>query len=226
LAYLGVHSKSLAGCGVEKRYNSSNPAKSRGISRFFRLLPPIGTRTTLVQGLVYKRQKETEPKNRDSSPAPAKKADPGKTDLSRIQGVWSVVSMEQGGKPSKLEKIVFMVDGKRACLQGSDGELQGGLYLEPTAKPKSFDLAMSTKTIEGIYSLEGDILRLCYDARGAEESKRPGGFLTEKGSPQVLLVLKRTAGAEVFPFRLPDGTRAFPTLIEQKRTTPLPIEAR
>src|SRR5262249_22413441 len=80
--------------------------------------------------LVYKRQKETKPKNRDSSPAPAKKADPGETDLDRIQGVWSVVSMEQGGKPSKLEKIVFMVDGKRACLQGSDGELQGGLYLE------------------------------------------------------------------------------------------------
>src|SRR5262249_10934087 len=135
---------------------------------------------------------------------------------------WSVVSMEQGGKPSKLEKIVFMVDGKRACLQGSDGELQGGLYLEPTAKPKSFDLAMSTKTIEGIYSLEGDTLRLCYDARGAEESKRPGGFLTEKRSPQVLLVLKRTAGAEVFPFRLPDGTRAFPSIIEKEGGVLLP----
>jgi RNA polymerase sigma factor (sigma-70 family) len=173
--------------------------------------------------MVYKRQKETEPKNRDSLPVPAKKADVGKTDLDRLQGIWSVVSIEQGGKPSKLDKTVFMVDGKRACFQSSDGEMQGGLYLGPTAKLKSFDLAMSTRTIEGIYSLEGDdTLRLCYDARGIEESKRPGGFLTEKGSPQVLLVLKRTAGAEVFPFRLPDGTRAFPPLIEKEGTTPPP----
>jgi uncharacterized protein (TIGR03067 family) len=173
--------------------------------------------------MVYKRQKETEPKSRDSSPVPAKKADAAKTDLDRLQGVWSVVSIEQGGKPSKLDTLVFMVDGKRACLQGSDGEMQGGLYLGPTAKPKSFDLAMSTRTIEGIYSLEGDdTLRLCYDPRGVEESKRPGGFLTEKGSPQILLVLKRTYGPEVFPFRLADGTRAFPTLIEKEGKTPPP----
>jgi hypothetical protein len=90
--------------------------------------------------------------------------------------------------------------------------------LEPTAKPKTFDLATSTRTIEGIYSLEGDTLRLCYDAKGVEESKRPGGFLTKKGSPQVLLVLKRTHGPEVFPFRLADGTRAFPTIIEKAKT--------
>jgi uncharacterized protein (TIGR03067 family) len=172
--------------------------------------------------LVYKRQKETEPKNRDSSPVPAKKADAGKTDLDRLQGIWSVVSIEQGGKPYKLDKTVFMVDGKRACFQSSDHEMQGGLYLEPTAKPKTFDLAMSTRTIEGIYSLEGDTLRLCYDPRGVEESKRPGGFLTEKGSPRVLLVLKRTHGAEAFPFRLPDGTRAFPTIIEKAEPTPPP----
>jgi RNA polymerase sigma factor (sigma-70 family) len=189
---------------------------------------PTDFSTTAGDGrslMVYKRQKETGPESRDSyiRPHPGKKADAGKTDLDRLQGVWSVVSIEQGGKPSKLDKLAFMVDGKRACLQGSDGEMQGGLYLGPTAKPKSFDLAMSTRTIEGIYSLEGDdTLRLCYDARGAEESKRPGGFRTEKGSPQVLLVLKRTAGAEVFPYRLADGTRAFPTLIEEKGKTPPP----
>ena len=168
--------------------------------------------------LVYKRQKETEPKSGDSSPVPAKKADAGKTDLDRLQGVWSVVSIEQGGKPAKLDKAVFMVDGKRACLQSGHSEIQGGLYLDATRTPKTFDLAMSTRTIEGLYSLEGDTLRLCYDP-GAE-SKRPGGFLTEKGSSQILLMLKRTHGPEVFPFRLPDGTRAFPKLIEE--ATPKP----
>jgi hypothetical protein len=109
-----------------------------------------------------------------------------------------------------------MVDGKRACWQTSDGEMQGGLYLEPASKPKAYDLATSTRTIEGIYSLEGDTLRLCYDM--AWESKRPGAFITQKGQRgimQVLVVLKRTYGPEAFPYRLADGTKAFPTIIER-----------
>jgi RNA polymerase sigma factor (sigma-70 family) len=159
--------------------------------------------------------------NADPGPAPTKrKADAPRTDLDRLQGVWSVVSIESGGKPRELEKAVFMVDGKRACFQTADSEIQGGLYLEPTSKPKSYDLAMSTKTIEGIYTLEGDTLRLCYEM--GFESKRPGRFITRKGSQQVLLVLKRIYGKEVFPFRLPDGTRAFPTVIEKAKKEPAP----
>jgi RNA polymerase sigma factor (sigma-70 family) len=54
-----------------------------------------------------------------SLPAPAQakgdgpKHDTAKTDLDRLQGVWSAVSIEQrGGKPSKLDKaFFFMVDG-------------------------------------------------------------------------------------------------------------------
>jgi RNA polymerase sigma factor (sigma-70 family) len=149
------------------------------------------------------------------------KRDTNKSDLDRLQGVWSVVSIESGGKPYKLEKAVFMVDGKRACLQSSGFEIQGGLYLEPAINPKTYDLAMSNRTIEGIYSLDGDTLRLCY-AMGTE-SKRPGGFITKKGSQQVLLVLKQIHGPEGFPFRLPDGTRAFPTIIEKANTAPPPI---
>src|SRR5262249_26260780 len=137
--------------------------------------------------------------------------DAPKMDLDRLQGVWSVVSIERGGKPSRLDKAIFlMVDGKRACWQTSDGEMEGGLYLGPNNKPKTYDFVTSTSTTEGIYSLDGDTLRLCYDM--GTEPKRPGGFITE-GSQRVLIVLKQTHGAEVFPFRLPDGTRAFPKMI-------------
>src|SRR5690349_6188175 len=96
------------------------------------------------------------------------------------QGVWSVVSMESGGEPCKLEEAVFMVDGKRACWQTSDSEMQGGLYVDTTSEPKAYDLAMSTRTVEGIYSLKGDTLQVCYD-NGAE-AKRPTRFATTRGS--------------------------------------------
>jgi hypothetical protein len=96
--------------------------------------------------------------------------------------------------------------------------MQGGLYLDPTRKPKTYDLATSTKTIEGIYSLDGDTLRLCYDL--GTEAKRPVGFTTEKSSQQVIIVLRRTHGPEVFPHRLLDGTRAFPPVIERATSTP------
>jgi uncharacterized protein (TIGR03067 family) len=150
------------------------------------------------------------------------KHETARTDLDRLQGVWSVVSIQQPGRmPSKVGKVFFfMVDGKRACWQSSDWEMQGGLYLDPTSKPRTYDLAMSSRTIEGIYALEGDTLRLCYDL--GTESKRPGRFVVEKGSQQVLVVLKRIHGPEVFPFRLADGTRAFPTLIERAGTKPAP----
>jgi RNA polymerase sigma factor (sigma-70 family) len=182
-----------------------------------------------VKNMKADAKKDQKQKDQNQISAPLKRdartvADGGakhaaaKTDLDRLQGVWSVLSIESGGQRSKSEKAVFMVDGKRACLQGRDGEMQGGLYLEPASKPKSYDLAMSTRTIEGIYSLHGDTLRLCY-AMGLE-SKRPGAFITKRGTQQVLIVLKRIHGPEVFPFRLADGTRAFPTLIEKAKTTP------
>jgi hypothetical protein len=73
--------------------------------------------------------------------------------------------------------------------------------------------------MEGIYSLDGDMLRLCYVRYDLEtEAKRPVGFATEKGSQQVLLVLKRTHGPEVFPYQLADGSRAFPSVIEVNPT--------
>jgi RNA polymerase sigma factor (sigma-70 family) len=159
-----------------------------------------------------------------SSPVPAEtKAVTPKTDLDRLQGIWSVVSIEEGGKPAKLEKVVFMVDGKRACWQTSESEMQGGLYLDPASKPKTYDFVMSERTMEGIYSLDGDTLRLCHDV---PEAKMPVGFTTAKGSHQVLLVLKRIHGPEVFPYRLADGSRAFPPVIERvKKATPPPQEA-
>src|SRR5262249_42142341 len=58
------------------------------------------------------------------------------------------------------------------------------------------------------------------------DTKRPVGFATQKDSQQVLFVLKRIHGPGVFPYRLADGSRAFPPGIETvKKATPPPQNA-
>ncbi len=124
-----------------------------------------------------------------------------------------MVSIKAGGQPAPPEKAAFLVAGNRAGWQTPDGDLQGGLYLDPTSRPKAFDLATSARTFEGIYALEGDTLRLCYDL--APEAKRPRRFSTAAGSQQVVVVLKRQNGMDVRYIRRPDGSRAFPDLVER-----------
>jgi RNA polymerase sigma-70 factor (ECF subfamily) len=167
-------------------------------------------------GLLMTRTMAQQPEVSNKVESGAKRA-PAKTDLDRLQGVWSICWYERGGKRHKADNIVFMVDGKRACWQDKDSETQGGLYLNPTAKPKTYDLATSTATLEGIYSLDGDTLELCFEWTGTE-SKRPVSFITERGSRQVHLGFKRIQGPEVFPGELPDGTkvRAFPAIVERE----------
>jgi Surface antigen variable number repeat len=78
-------------------------------------------------------------------------------------------------------------------------------------------LATSKKTLEGIYDLDGDTLRLCFDH--AEDAPRPTKFTVRLGSRQVLLVLKcQTRGRN--NFRRPDGSRGFPDFLER----PMPVQ--
>ena len=150
------------------------------------------------------------------------KADAGKkmvavanTDLERMQGVWQVVSCEGGKNAVWSEPMVFMVDGKRACWQGKDDNLQGGLYLDPTSNPKTYDFASHRRTWEGLYSLDGDTLQLCYEMGSdslSSGAKRPTRLLANGN--QILVTLKRFKGPEVFDYRLMDGSKAWPPIIE------------
>jgi uncharacterized protein (TIGR03067 family) len=157
----------------------------------------------------------------DGSPTYGEAARPPQTDKEKLQGVWKVVAIESGGKPQKLVEAMLLVAGNRVSWQTEDGALQGGLYLDPTARPKAYDLITGERMLEGIYSLDGDTLRLCYDLE--EEAKRPRRFATQPGSRQLLMVLKRQKefGTEDLSFRRPDGSKApFPTLVEPKDQTP------
>jgi RNA polymerase sigma factor (sigma-70 family) len=171
-------------------------------------LPPL-----LLLNNVSTGQTKTKPANGEPARTP-------RTDNEKLQGVWKVVSYGSGDKPSRGEEILFLVNGNRACWQTKDAAFEGGLYLDSSARPKTYDLATSAKTIEGIYDLDGDTLRLCYAP--AEFAPRPRRFAAQPGSGQVLLVLKRQKefGPDLSS-RRPDGSKVlFPSLVERAETGP------
>jgi uncharacterized protein (TIGR03067 family) len=159
----------------------------------------------------------------DGRPTYGEAARTPQTDKEKLQGVWKVVAIESGGKPQELVEAMLLVAGNRVSWQTEEGALQGGLYLDPAARPKAYDLITGERMLEGIYSLDGDTLRLCYDPE--EEAKRPRRFATQPGSRQLLMVLKRQKefGTKDLSFRRPDGSKApFPTLVQKKNEAPPP----
>jgi uncharacterized protein (TIGR03067 family) len=126
-------------------------------------------------------------------------AESEKKEVAKFAGTWNLSDLTYDGKDhSKLKfKIVF---------KGNDGMVEGNasvsneyarikFKLDPAATPKSMDIAVAAgsqtdATMQGIYELKDDELRICVKVFG---NGRPKEFAAPDGSSTVLLVLKREA---------------------------------
>jgi len=126
-------------------------------------------------------------------------------DKEKIQGTWKFVAFKALGAAELLPpeilttaKIVIMADKMAWDVGKEDTEMK--YMIDPTKKPKTIDLFADLvlkdgkvvdkgRVLPGIYSLENDELKLCWDANG---KSRPTEFTT-KGKDQDLrlLILKR-----------------------------------
>jgi uncharacterized protein (TIGR03067 family) len=127
------------------------------------------------------------------APKPAARgADKGadkKTDKDKIQGTWTLVSEESGGKrpeKEKLKKVQWVFEGDKYKVAGGKAAW-GRFKLDPGQDPKTIDLT-DPKGREGlgIYKLEGDTLTVSH-AKG----ERPTEFTTKEGDKHVVVVFKR-----------------------------------
>ena len=110
------------------------------------------------------------------------------------QGTWKLVSCTSDGE-SQTADLQWIVDGDRYTIR-VDRQLH--------ADPYAFKLDSGRKRIDvhhhdtpqgtygghykGIYALEGNSLKVCYDLRGA---KYPGSFDAPRGSGQALFHFER-----------------------------------
>jgi len=122
-----------------------------------------------------------------------------KKELKALAGTWKAVSLETDGKPAPddiVKKVVMTRDesGKTVIRRGEMVVVEAVVKkIDPSRKPKTIDSEQTVgehkgKTIQGIYEIDGDTLRVCVALPGKE---RPTVFSAKAGSGNSLAVYKR-----------------------------------
>lgn len=113
-------------------------------------------------------------------------------ELAKLKGKWTVVTMVTNGKDDPdATKHGITFDGDAVTIEQPSGESKGTCVLDPTKDPKHIDLKPTEDpdaVLHGIYSLNGDELKVCVCAASGE---RPTKFESKEGSNQRYAVLKR-----------------------------------
>ncbi len=111
-------------------------------------------------------------------------------DLPKLQGKWVVESFEYNGNPIDVMKdaVREFVGGKYTLKPKDRDALEGTVKIDSSKKPKTIDLDVAGRMLKGIYELDGDTLKMCYNLSGNE---RPSELASPPDSGIVLVIHKR-----------------------------------
>ena len=117
--------------------------------------------------------------------------------LAQLQGEWSMVSGSADGQamPEQLRKQMKRICKGDELTATMSGQVffKATITVDPSKNPKTIDYQMTEgftkgKTQLGIYELDGDTLKSCFSAAGAQ---RPKDFTTKPGDGRTVSVWKR-----------------------------------
>jgi uncharacterized protein (TIGR03067 family) len=120
-----------------------------------------------------------------------------KKDLAALQGSWALVSVERDGEVQEFTERPFRWVIKGAGVRYG-GQPLAELALDPLTTPKNIELTFlkPKRVYEGVYTLDGDTLKICVNRQTEGVKDRPVGFQTKGKADLRLLVFKRDkAGA-------------------------------
>src|SRR5262249_9960773 len=118
-------------------------------------------------------------------------------DLERLQGTWTLVSLESEGEassPEQIEGFTATYEGDSLTLKAKETVRRRGIVtLNPSRTPKAINTwdqngPYEDQTVAGIYDSEGDTLKLCFSRPG---EARPTEFSTKKGPGYLMVVYKK-----------------------------------
>jgi RNA polymerase sigma-70 factor (ECF subfamily) len=116
-----------------------------------------------------------------------------KTDKEKLQGTWQFVSAEKADKKlpdQELQEMEMVFSGDTVTIPMKGEKKEVPFKLDPSKKPREIDLVLvEGKPHRGIYSLEGDTLKLCLSED--ENDERPTAFETKTGTRIMLIELKK-----------------------------------
>ena len=112
--------------------------------------------------------------------------------LAALQGTWKLTTLEADGKASDLPEVPFwwVIKGNKIYYGGQE---LARAKPDDSTKPRCIDLTFQTseRTLEGIYSVEADTLKICVNKSADGVKERPSTFSTQDKSEWRLLVFKR-----------------------------------
>jgi uncharacterized protein (TIGR03067 family) len=120
-----------------------------------------------------------------------------KKEVSKFQGTWTFESSEAGGKElpaGSLKGLLLTFEGNQHTVKKGAEVIQVGTQkLDPSKSPNAIDVTLTEgvnkgAVMLGIYEINGDTLRVCFDAEG---KKRPTQFKSAPGSATFVNVHKR-----------------------------------
>lgn len=118
-------------------------------------------------------------------------------ELQKFQGSWTMEAQELDGvaaKPDQIKTRTLFCGADVFIIRKGTELLQLGVHkLDPSKKPKTIDATVSKglyqgETMLGIYEIEGDRLKVCFDIEG---QKRPSEFKTAPREGRFLAIYKK-----------------------------------
>jgi RNA polymerase sigma factor (sigma-70 family) len=120
-----------------------------------------------------------------------------KSDEEKLQGDWEMVGVEMDGEQMDLSKGAYRLSFVGDLMISTEHERNTIFKLDGTKLPKQFVQIWESDwvglKIVGIYSLEGDELRICNPEN--EKDAPPDDFTAPEGSGRTLIMLKRVVSA-------------------------------
>jgi uncharacterized protein (TIGR03067 family) len=103
-----------------------------------------------------------------------------KEEMKKLEGTWVLKEFSLNGKETPKEKL-GKIAGAEITIKGDamtvDGRAKFKIVIDPSKKPKTIDRIREafgqSFTREGLYQLEGDTLKICFDYE-ASKSGKPG----------------------------------------------------